>query len=154
MLRGRLRIRWDFFLLVLLVLLLCAEEIFFIMLPGILIHELGHILLGHVGKYDLVSREPSSKDNSIERAANVFASRLLAPACVLWGCGVNSAREIAQLCNISQAAAEFRWMRMQTLYKRGKFLTSPMERQVYQQFGSYIESHRLRYHPQLPETGR
>ena len=61
MLRGRLRIRWDFFLLVLLVLLLCAEEIFFIMLPGILIHELGHILLGHVGKYDLVSREPSSK---------------------------------------------------------------------------------------------
>lgn len=117
-------------------------------------HELGHILLGHVGKYDLVSREPSSKDNSIEQAANVFASRLLAPACVLWGCGVNSAREIAQLCNISQAAAEFRWMRMQTLYKRGKFLTSPMERQVYQQFGSYIESHRLRYHPQLPETGQ
>ena len=61
MLRGRLRIRWDFFLLVLLVLLLCAEEIFFIMLPGILIHELGHILLlrlngGSIGHVTLTFR--------------------------------------------------------------------------------------------------
>lgn len=61
LLRGRLRIRWDFFLLVLLVLLLCAEEIFFIMLPGILIHELGHILLlrlngGSIGHVTLTFR--------------------------------------------------------------------------------------------------
>lgn len=55
-------------------------------------HELGHIILGHVGRYDLVCREPEPGDNPIEQAANVFASRLLAPACVLWGCGVQSAR--------------------------------------------------------------
>ena len=46
-------------------------------------HEIGHIILGHVGKYELVNHEPSSTDNPIEQAANVFASRLLAPACVL-----------------------------------------------------------------------
>ena len=61
LLRGRLRIRWDFFLLILLVLLLCAEEIVFIMLPGILVHELGHILLlrlngGRVGRITLTFR--------------------------------------------------------------------------------------------------
>lgn len=48
-------------------------------------HELGHIILGHVGKYELVNREPSPGDNPVEQAANVFASRLLSPACVLWG---------------------------------------------------------------------
>lgn len=29
-------------------------------------HELGHIILGHVGKYELVNREPSNNDNPIE----------------------------------------------------------------------------------------
>lgn len=64
-------------------------------------HELGHILLGHVGKYQLVNREPSPTDNPVEQEANVFASRLLAPACILWGCGASTADEIAELCEIS-----------------------------------------------------
>lgn len=51
-------------------------------------HEIGHIILNHVGKFELVNREPTPQDNPIEQAANVFASRLLAPACVLWGCNV------------------------------------------------------------------
>lgn len=63
-------------------------------------HELGHILLGHVGKYELLNREPSPNDNPIEQEANVFASRLLAPACVLWGCRVKNAEEISALCDI------------------------------------------------------
>lgn len=62
-------------------------------------HELGHIILGHVGRYDLVCREPDPGDTPIEQAANVFASRLLAPACVLWGCGVQSAGDIERLPN-------------------------------------------------------
>lgn len=82
-------------------------------------------------RYDLVCREPAPGDNPIEQTANVFASRLLAPACVLWGCGVQSAEDIAQLCDISRAAAEFRWSRMQELYRRQRFLTSPLERLVY-----------------------
>lgn len=104
-------------------------------------HELGHIMLGHVGVYELVNREPSPGDNEIEQQANIFASRLLAPACVLWGCNVKSPEEIMQLCDISHQAAQFRFNRMKVLYERNKFLTSPLERQVYQQFKPFV----LRY---------
>ena len=105
-------------------------------------HELGHILNGDLGKHKLVNREPSPDDNPIEQAANVFASRLLAPACVLWGCGVQSAQEISELCDISMPAAEFRWERMKELYQRGKFLTSPLEQEVYNRFSDFIEKYR------------
>lgn len=104
-------------------------------------HELGHILLGHVGKYQLVNREPSPKDDPVEQAANIFAARLLAPACVLWGCRVSSAAEIAALCDISSTAASVRRERMQILLARGKFLTSDMERKVYRQFKGYIKEY-------------
>ena len=107
-----------------------------------LAHELGHILLGHTEDQKLVNREPSPNDDPIEQAANVFASRLLSPACVLWGCKVSSAAEIAALCDISLTAAEYRWERMQILLARGKFLTSPLERKVYRRFKSYIKNYR------------
>lgn len=103
-------------------------------------HELGHILLGHVGQYRLVSREPSSKDNPIEQAANVFASRLLAPACVLWALNARSPEEIAALCRISHQAAVFRAERMAILYERNRFLSSPLERKVYNQFREFIQT--------------
>lgn len=106
-------------------------------------HELGHILLGHVGKYKLVNREPSPGDNPIEQEANVFAARLLAPACVLWGCGVQTADDIQRLCGISRPAAEYRMERMKILYARNKFLTSPLERQVYTQFAAYIQKNKI-----------
>lgn len=106
-------------------------------------HELGHIMLGHVGKYKLVNREPSPNDNPIEQAANVFASRLLAPACVLWGCNIHTADEIAVNCKISRQAAEYRAARMEILYKRNAFLTSSLEREVYENFKQYIETHKL-----------
>lgn len=106
-------------------------------------HELGHILLGHLGQHALVNREPDPGDNPIEQAANVFASRLLAPACVLWGCGAKTPEDIMELCGISRQAAEFRAARMEILYQRNKFLASPLERAVYEQFSEYIESHKL-----------
>lgn len=104
-------------------------------------HELGHIMLGHVGVYELVNREPSPSDNQIEQQANIFASRLLAPACVLWGCRVKSPEEIMQLCDISHQAAQFRYERMKVLYERNKFLISPLERAVFEQFKPFV----LRY---------
>ncbi len=108
-------------------------------------HELGHILLGHVGAYQLVNREPSSKDNPIEQAANVFASRLLAPACVLWALNARSPEQIADLCQISYTAACFRAERMALLYERNKFLTLPIEQQVYLQFERFIRKKRRRW---------
>lgn len=103
-------------------------------------HELGHILLGHVGRYELVNREPDPGDDPIEQAANVFASRLLAPACVLWALDARTPEQIAELCQISRRAAEFRAERMEVLYRRNKFLTSPLERLVYEQFRGFIQS--------------
>lgn len=108
-------------------------------------HELGHILLGHVGKYQLVNREPSENDNPIEKEANVFASRLLAPACVLWGCGVSTADGIMQLCEISRPAAKIHAERMEQLYARGKFLSSPIEREVYEKFLPFIRENTGKY---------
>ena len=101
-------------------------------------HELGHILLGHVGEYQLVNREPTRGDNPIEQAANVFASRVLAPACVLWALDIRTPEEIADLCQISYQAASFRAERMALLYEKNKFLVSPLEQQVYIQFEKFI----------------
>lgn len=102
-------------------------------------HELGHILLGHVGEYELINREPSPGDSPIEHEANVFASRLLAPACVLWALDAYTAEDIAKLCRISSQSAAFRAERMEKLKKRGKFLVSPLERKLYEQFQDYIQ---------------
>lgn len=106
-------------------------------------HEIGHVILGHVGKFELVNREPSPDDNPVEQAANVFASRLLAPACVLWGCNVRTAEQIQELCKISQTAAEYRAERMNELYKRNRFLISPLEQKVYSQFGTFIKHNKI-----------
>ena len=108
-------------------------------------HELGHIMLGHVGVYELVNREPSPEDNEIEQQANIFASRLLAPACVLWGCKVKSPEEIMRLCDISHQAAQFRYNRMKVLYERQKFLTSPLERAVFEQFKPFVLRYLLKF---------
>lgn len=102
-------------------------------------HELGHILMGHVGEYQLVNREPDARDNPIENAANVFASRLLAPACVLWALDIHTSEEIAALCRISLQSAAFRAERMELLYARNRFLSSPLERKVYRQFIEFIQ---------------
>lgn len=108
-------------------------------------HELGHIILKHTGAYgSIVHRGHNLKGGYIEQEANVFASRLLAPACVLWGCGVQTQSDIVNLCQISNDAAKYRMERMQELYKRQKFLTSPLEQKVYAQFESYIATHKIK----------
>lgn len=119
-----------------------------------LAHELGHIYLGHLtdgGKvqYSTRNKEPLEIVDPAERDANVFASRLLAPACVLWRLGIHSPEEIAQLCQISITAAQFRAERMEILYRREAtwlaekghscFLQSPLERRVLEQFSEYIK---------------
>ncbi len=107
-------------------------------------HELGHILLGHVGQCDLVNREPSPTDNPIEQAANVFASRLLAPACVLADLQITKPEEIAALCQISYTSAKFRAARMDKLYGRNRFDQSLLEQRVYQQFKPFIRRTKMK----------
>lgn len=102
-------------------------------------HELGHFLLGHLGN-EVLSRSEHECKPSEEQAADKFAIDMLAPACVLWGLHLHTPEEIAQVCNISMQAAIFRAERMKLLYDRNKFLSHPLERQVFAQFSTFIKS--------------
>ncbi len=106
-------------------------------------HELGHILLGHDLKNGNHTRTFELSKPEEETEADIFASRLLAPACVIWALNLHSAEEIAQLCDISHQAAEIRSERMEVLYKRNRFLLSPLERQVYRNFQEFISKQKM-----------
>ncbi len=107
-------------------------------------HELGHILLNHAMMpwkecaYSLINREPDPRDDPVEQQANVFASRLLAPAGVLHELSVNTPEMIAQYCGLSRQSAAYRWERIKKLNDRNKFGTSPLEIQTVKNFQEYI----------------
>lgn len=100
-------------------------------------HELGHIFLGHFSNTEI-----SCSD--MEYQAERFAIDILAPACALWGMDLHTAKDISEMCNISITAAQIRAERMEILYRRNKFLISPLERQVFKQFSGFINQHRLK----------
>lgn len=108
-------------------------------------HEIGHIMLGHVGEGECtaINRDPSPQDAPEETQANQFAARILAPAIVLHELQLFMPEDIARECEISMPAAQFRAQRMAELERRGKYLTHPLERQVAEQFRSYIISRRM-----------
>lgn len=116
-------------------------------------HELGHILLHATDGATVYNREVSPNDNPIESEANIFASRLLAPLCVLHFLGVSSAEEISRLCAISATAAEIRYRRLCEIRERdalmirtrgrGCFLLSPLEREVCCNFKRYIKRRKM-----------
>lgn len=105
-------------------------------------HELGHIFLGHFMETYNNIKKFSLDSEDLEKDANNFAIRLLAPACVLWGIGVTSPQEISELCNISLSASNIRFNRLQKLYERNMFLTSFLERRVFEQFKEFIEENK------------
>lgn len=51
---------------------------------------------------------------------------------------LRTAEEIEAVCGISTIAAQYRAKRMDLLYQRNKFLSSRLEREVYQQFLPFI----------------
>lgn len=107
-------------------------------------HELGHILLGHKLKQindrpvTIINREPEPSDLPEEVEANTFASKLLAPACVLHELKKEKPKEIAQICNISLQSATFKAEKIKQLNIRKLYYVSDLEKQVYQQFRNYI----------------
>ena len=114
-------------------------------------HELGHIFNGDLCFVPTFrNKEPSENDDPQETAANIFAARILSPACVLWALGVKDADTVAELCAISRTAATWRYKRLELLYAREKqflakygkscFLMSPLEQKVFKQFKKYIRS--------------
>ena len=105
-------------------------------------HELGHILLGHDYKYAGCRFPESDKKQKSEREADMFAVRLLAPACILHEIGVMSAAGIAELCDIPAPAAAARARRMGELEKRSKFYQSALEAEVAARFSAFIAEKR------------
>lgn len=106
-------------------------------------HELGHILMGHITKNNIVTRwnrgEETPHDPK-ETGANQFAARLLAPACILQELNVKTVEEVQKLTGLSYTASEYRLQRLNELRKRNKFYLSPLERCVRKQFEDFIKS--------------
>ena len=104
-------------------------------------HELGHIYLGHLSSGNSCHRLSGTRNdprNSSEYQAERFAMNILAPACVLWALNVRTPKDISELCDISIYDAAIRAERMGRLYKRNKFLSSELEKKVYENFKPFI----------------
>jgi len=103
-------------------------------------HELGHGIIGHpLARINYRNYEGDSKSDPFEMQANVFSRSVLMPACVLNALGVSSVDEIMDLCDISQISAAIRLNRLKLLRERDVFLTSQLEKRVYEQFEPFIE---------------
>lgn len=105
-------------------------------------HELGHIFLGHPMKLGYHGRTIDTQKPETEKQADMFAIRLLVPACVVWGLGLHTPEEIQTVFDVSFSAAKARAARMEILYERDRFLTSDLERKVYANFKEFIDSYK------------
>lgn len=106
-------------------------------------HEMGHIALRHIaGSATIWNRGETATNDPREMQANVFAARLLAPACVLMELNIQTVNELQAVTGLSYTAAKIRLERLNALRERGKFYLSPLERRVYKNFEDYINNKR------------
>ncbi len=105
----------------------------------VIAHELGHILLGHEYKYSEQRFAYDGKKLKSEREADMFALRILAPACVLHEIGAVNAGKIYTVCDIPIKHAAARAKRMATLEKRNFYYKSELESKVRDKFQKYID---------------
>ena len=124
-------------------------------------HELGHLLLRHgtraisPGVRAFQSREnagdvldePQSLD---DYAADIFAVRLLAPACVLHALHAENASDIQRICGLPPQAARLRGERMALLNDRDAYMTHPLERKVMAHFLPFVEESNRGAAPGMP----
>ncbi len=125
-----------------------------------LLHEVGHIVMGHTefpndsfdGTFTTFNKLSEKETDVVEGSAYNFATKLLAPASVLWALKIKTAHEIEKLCDIPKKYAKKRNERMKELYQREKvflatkgktcFLQSARERAVYENFKDFIEENK------------
>lgn len=109
----------------------------------VVLHEIAHILLGHKMRIEDISGKISYINNKsvktqIEKEADMFAIRIMSPACVLKELNLHTPEEIMEVCQMPYVYAEKRASRMKILYKRNMFYSHPLERQVRKQFSKFI----------------
>lgn len=100
-------------------------------------HEIGHILLGH-----LFSNPTSQQEKEIrEQEADIFATFLLAPVCVIQALQLQAPEEIQLVCNIPYQYAQ--WCSEFIISDLSKFSAqkiNDLENKIYKQFQLYINN--------------
>lgn len=112
-------------------------------------HELGHIVLGHMESDNISYRNRAtmwnkgehSPINELESQANIFASRLLAPAFILHELHIDTVNKMMTLTGLSRQASLIRLQRMSALEQRNKFYSHPLERKLKEQFEFFINDY-------------
>ena len=75
------------------------------------VHELGHIVLGHLtdSRTSILKWELSDEEyEQLEQEAHIFAGEVLAPKFILYRIGAHSSEEIQDICELSIAASNSR----------------------------------------------
>ena len=127
-----------------------------------LAHELGHLVLRH-GTYALAPgvrafqgsenagdllEDPQTLD---DYAADIFAIRLLAPACVLHALRIDTPGGVAEVCELPPRASALRAERMELLAQRDAFFIHPLEKQVWIRFQPFLQAKRVPSASALPD---
>ena len=82
---------------------------------------------------------PNRRHSAMPNKADAFALRLLAPACIIKELDLHTAEEISKYCGIPLSVAKGRAKRMKMLYEKNMFFTNPIEKEVYDNFYSYVK---------------
>ena len=117
-------------------------------------HELGHLLLSHAtetlapGVRCFAARESvgdvmEDTQELDTYTADLFAIRLLAPACLLHEMHVDSSGGIVGLCGVPPLAAAIRAERMELLNERDAFYTHILETKVRNAYLPWLNSRRF-----------
>ena len=104
-------------------------------------HELGHILLGHVKTYaKYATIEDLGIKPKAEKQADMFALRLLCPACIVAALDLHTPEEISAFCRVPTHWAQKRSDRMKELYKKNKFFSNNLEIEIRKNFNIYLSA--------------
>lgn len=98
-------------------------------------HEIGHIILGHLFSYPTSQQEKEIR----EQEADIFATFLLAPVCVIQALKLQTPEEIQLVCNMPYQYAQ--WCLEFIISDLNKFSAqkiNSLENKIYKQFQSYI----------------
>ena len=127
-------------------------------------HEMGHLLLGHEtrslspGVRAFASLENSGDvlddpESLEDYAADIFAVRLLAPACLLHEMHIDQPGRIAALCGLPPRAAALRAERMDILNERDAYYSDPLEGQVRDAFLPFLREQHASFVHAHAESG-
>lgn len=103
-------------------------------------HELGHLILGHVGSWVSANGIQYTNREFNDAEASAFAEELTMPECVLMSCGITTVRQIKKLCQILPADSKQVAERVRQRLKSGDPFT-PTEQRLVRQFADYIQQH-------------